>query len=797
MDFRKRELDKDLGKEENFDLKEIVSKILANWYLFIIGVLVFGAAAFLYTRYATPAYKINSQITIDDQSKLPGGKSMGSNAMMDFSDLLGMPNNAYNEMDILRSKSLTANVIKDMHLNTTIYRKGRLRATELYDEAPFNVLVIEKKDSIEAKKFDINIVNDQVHIKSIKRLIHLPSVNDDDLNKTVKFGEIVKCKQFDLVISKKPGVVDPGGYLLNVQSVDSKVEELSKNLSLDLTDKKSTTLALTFEYPNPKKGEAILQRLMDLYLQYNLQNKKQIADSTLAFIDTRLKIVSGELSGVETQFTAFKQQNSIANVDEQSKALVSNVSDYYQKINEQEIQLSVLNDISKTINDPSNKRILPSSLAVQDPVFAAAVGAYNQLLVQRGQLTLSYKEDNPVVRNLDSEIEAARQSLLKSFDTYKNSLLVGINALKTQNIGLTNEVKSVPKKERVFLDYARQQNLKQELYLYLLQKREETAISRTSTVSASRIIDPAKSDYEPFKPNRVNIILIGLALGLFIPWVYIYLKEALNVKILSKEDVSKHSKVTILGEIGTAPEGKSLVVERNSRTVLAEQFRALRTNLHFVQNNDQSSVIMITSSMGGEGKSFVALNLASVLGLGGKKVVMVELDLRKPKLSSNINMDHTYGFTEYAVSSSIQFADIIKSTDVSEDVYLISAGRIPPNPAELLLSNRLKELITELKRDFDYIIIDSAPIGLVSDAQLIEKYADVSLYIVRQGHTYKTQLNILNDLVATQKFKRSYIVINDIKQSQAGYGYSNKHGYGSGYGDHDINKKQKHKAFSV
>lgn len=797
MDFRKREFEKDINKDENFDLKELVSKILKNWYLFVIGIIVCGAAAFLFTRYATPAYKINSQITIDDQSKIPGGKSMGSGAMMDFSDLLGMPNNAYNEMDLLKSKSLMTNVVRDMHLNTTIYRKGRLKAVELYNEAPFNVLIIEKKDSIEAKKFNIQLVNGQVHIQSIKKLIHLPSANDDNVNETVKFGQIVKCKQFDLVVSKKPGIADPNGYELDVQSVDSKVEELSKNLSLDLTDKKSTTLALTFEYPNPEKGEAILQRLMNLYLQYNLQNKKQTADSTLAFIDTRLKIVSGELSGVETQFTAFKQQNNIANVDEQSKALVGNVSDYYQKLNEREIQLSVLNDISKTINDPSNKRILPSSLAVQDPVFAAAVGAYNQLLVQRGQLTLSYKEDNPVVKNLDAEIEAARQSLLKSFETYKNSLLVGINALKTQNAGLNNEVKSVPKKERVFLDYARQQNLKQELYLYLLQKREETAISRTSTVSASRIIDPAKSDYEPFKPNKVNIMLIGFALGLFLPWVCIYLKEALNVKILSKEDVLKYSKVTVLGEIGNAGQGKSLVVEKNSRTILAEQFRSLRTNLHFVQNNEQSSVIMITSSMSGEGKSFVALNLASVLGLGGKRVVMVELDLRKPKLSANIDIDHSYGFTEYAVSSSIQFSDIIKSTDVSEDVYLISAGRIPPNPAELLLSDRLRELITELKKDFDYIIIDSAPIGLVSDAQLIEKYVDLSLYIVRRGYTYKTQLNILNDLVATQKFKRSYIVINDIKQNQAGYGYSGKYGYGSGYGQDDIKKKQKQRALSV
>jgi len=787
MDFRRRELEKNFAEREDFDIKVLVTKILNNWYWFLISIIICGTAAFFYTRYATPAYKINSQITIDDKSSIPGGKSMGGDAMMDFSDLLGMPNNAYNEMDILKSKHLMANVVRDMHLNATIYRKGGLKAVELYNEAPFNVLVIEKKDSIEAKKFDINITNGLIHIKSINKLIHLPSVNDDHLDETVKYGQIIKCKQFDMIIAKKPGVADPNGYALTVQSVDSKVEELAKNFTVDLTDKKSTTLILTFEYPNPKKGEVILQNLTNLYLHYNLENKKQIADSTLAFIDTRLKIVSSELSGVETKFTEFKQQNNIANVDEQSKALVGNVSDYYQKLNEQEVQLSVLNDISKSINDPANKRILPSSLAVQDPVFSAAVGAYNQLLVQRGQLTLSYKENNPVVQNLDTEIEAARQSLLKSFDTYKNSLIVGLSALKTQNTGLTTEVRNAPRKERVFLDYARQQNLKQELYLYLLQKREQTAISRTSTVSEARIIDPAKSDYEPFKPNKVTILLIGLALGCFMPWLFIYFKESLNVRILDKDDVIKHTKVTVLGEIGNNSEKKSLVVEKNARTILAEQFRALRTNLQFVQNNEQSSVIMVTSSMGGEGKSFVTLNLASVLGLGGKRVVMIELDLRKPKLSSNINIDHKYGFTEYAISTSLQAVDIIKPTDFSEDVYIISAGRIPPNPAELLLSNRLKELIDELKQNFDYIIIDSAPIGLVSDAQLIEKYTDVSLYVVRQGYTYKSQLSILNELVFTKKFRRSYVVLNDAKLGKVGYGYGYKYGYG--YDTEDKNTK--------
>jgi tyrosine-protein kinase Etk/Wzc len=785
MSLQNNETKTGVAEEESFDIKSFASKLLNNWYWFVIGVAVCGSLAFLYGNYATPTYKVNSEIMVDDQgSSLPGGKSMSSSSTMDFSDLLGLPSNAYNEMDILRSRNLMTNVVKALNLNITIFRSEKLRSVELFDEAPFTVKVIETQDSILLRKFDVDITGNSVHISNSK----------ENLDTTVNVGSLIKCKRFNLFIDKKPGVTDAKGYKVAVQSVDSKVESLSKNLTIDLTDKKSTTMGLTLEYPNSKKGEAILGALMNLYLQYNLEKKKQIADSTLTFIDGRLGVVSKDLSGVETKLTEFKEENKISDVDEQAKVLVGNVSEYYKKINDLEVQLTVLNDLSTFINNPNNKRILPNSLAVQDPVFAAALGTYNQLLIQRGQLTLSYKENNPVVQNLDNEIEINRQGLLKSFNTYKNSLEVSINSVKKQNSTLNATVQRAPKKERIFLDYSREQNLKQELYLYLLQKREETAISKTSTISNARIIDPAKSDYEPYKPNKLLIMIIGMTLGLILPWSLITLRELLNIKILNKEDIIKHTNVTVLGEIGNNTEGSSLVVANNQRGIISEQFRALRTNLQFVLDNEKSSVIMITSSMSGEGKSFITLNLASVLALSGKKVIMLELDLRKPKLSTNIGMDHNFGFTNYVISASMTEAEIIRPAFFSENLFAISAGPIPPNPSELLLSNRFKTLLEYLKKNYDYILIDSAPIGLVSDAQVIAKHADLTLYVARQNYTYKTQLNFLNGLVAEQKLQNTYLVINDIKQRKGGYyGYGYGYGYGGGYGHGYGNDDSSHK----
>jgi len=777
MSTQKNEFDKAANAEKGFDIKKLVARVINNWLIFLISLVFFGAIAFVYIRYGTPSYKINSLILIDESSSGGNaGDQILKSSSVDFSSLFDLSSNAYNEVEILQSRILITNTVKALDLNVTTYASGKLFYNELYDEAPFKIKLVSKVDTIEERNLLVDINKNVIHLKCHK----------DNIDTTFKFGQVVRLPQYDVILTPVPGKpVDPRGYKVNIKSVDQEVDELMAALTVELTDTKSTMLSLTFKYPNPKKGEVILQKLMDLYLLSGLEKKTQIADSTLAFIDGQLSKVSVQLSSIEGEFAKFQQQNKLASVDEQGKVLVDNVSIYYNRLSDIQVQISILNDVEKYISDSKNPRIIPSSFSVPDPVFATAIGKYNDLLVSRDQLALSYKNTNPVVKATDDDIENVRQSLVKSFDAYRQSLLVSVKDLKAKNESLNDQVAAVPQKERVFLDYTREQNLAQDVDLYLLQKREETELSKKSTVNSSSIADPAKADYLPYIPKTPLIVLLGLFLGLLIPAGYLYTIDLLNIKILNKNDIETNSHVAILGEIGNNSEGQSLIVNSESRSVLSEQFRALRTNLQFVVTPGKCNVLLITSSMSGEGKSFISINLASVLALSGKKVVLMELDLRKPKMSVNLGMDNSYGFTSYIVSEDMDINSIVKPTFFSENCFIISSGLIPPNPAELLLSDKVETMIAELKKQFDYIIIDTAPIGLVSDAQIIEKYADLNLYVVRQEYTYKSQLNIINDLTTDGKFKRSYLVVNDIKAKKGGYygyGYGYGHGYGYGYG---------------
>ncbi|MDB5157643.1 MAG: polysaccharide biosynthesis tyrosine autokinase [Mucilaginibacter sp.] len=783
MDYPNKKDFLNLPDEESFDYKEFLGKVIAKWYLFLISVFLCLLASVLYIKYSVPEYKITSKLLVEDQ-KNSGGGALSNNMITDFSSLFDLPSNAQNEIDILKSRSLMEKVVDQMHLNVTLFRKGRFKYDELFDDAPFQVNIIYKTDSVNSNAYNIEVSgNGFIHL--------LDDKNDIDIKG--KFGDTLKLKGYDLIFSEKSNSKISGNFLLTIVSKDSKVEALTKQIDAQLSDKQSTTIDLVFNYSLSKKGEVILQSLMDNYIKTNLEYKVQTADSTVAFINRRLVIVQKELLGVEKDFSGFKQQNDLANVTEQSKALVTSASDYYNQLNAQEIQLTVVNDLEKYVKDPANKTIIPSSLTDQDPVFANGIKNYNDLLLERDKLNLSYKDTNPVVISLDGQIENVKENLIKSFEAYRKGLQTSKNELKNRNGIFNNKIKSVPEKERVFLDYSRQQNLKQELYLYLLQKKEETMISKTSTISSARIIDNAKSDQEPYKPKHSLIYLIGLAAGLIIPISYISIRDNLNVIIISKQDIEKHTQVPVVAEIGNNSEKSHLVVVENSRTIIAEQFRSLRTNLQYVIKQGGPQVIMITSNMSGEGKTFISLNIGSALAISGKRVVFLELDLRKPKLSNALEMDNLNGFTNYIISQQGDIDSFIKPTLHHENLFLMSSGPIPPNPSEILLSEKFPLLIDQLKKEYDFIIIDSAPVGLVSDALIIDKYVDVSLYVVRQKYTFKNSLSNLNDLIKNNKLKHVYLVVNDIETKKGGYyGYGyGSYGYGSyNYGDYGQDVKK-------
>jgi tyrosine-protein kinase Etk/Wzc len=647
--------------EETLNLKDIIGKVVHNWKLFVICFVVFMVIAWLFIRFVKRNYEIDAAILIEMQSgagagggaasMMGGGAGGALSSLTDVSSLLGIPNNANNEVQILESTSLMTNVVKKLQLNVATYRRDVISAVELFQDAPFTIDIQYKSDSVDYAKYKVEINGDNIHIMNSKL----------DVDKVVKFGQPITLPQYTLVLRRTYMPVSSYGYYITVQSVERTVELLSKDYTVEMPDKQATVIDLTFKYKNPAKGEAIVNELMKEYMKADLADKDQIADSTLTFIDTRLALVENELSGIENNLEKFKEQNKIADIDAQSQALIDATADYQKQQSAIEIQLSVIQELQTILNDPNNRKVLPGVLAIPDAGFATAVEEYNELLLARDRQTISSTEDNPFVQNIDLQLSNFRATLLKTIATYKASLLTTKKDLVAKNSSYTNLISAVPAKERVFLDYSRKQDLKQALYLFLLQQRETTAISEKSTISSARIIDPAKSQYVPAGGAALIALVVCLAAAFFIPFGIVSLKDSLRVKILSKTDIESHTTIPVVGEISHSSEfDNTVVVKENSRSAISEQFRAVRTNLQFLLNASKTNVIMVTSSMSGEGKSFITLNLGSAIALSGKKVVFLDLDLRKPKLTKYLEINPV-GFTNYAVSETLDLEDIIQA----------------------------------------------------------------------------------------------------------------------------------------
>lgn len=763
---------KNIDNSDHIDFKKIFSMVFQHWLLFILSVVVCLSLAILYASIAPSTWNVSGKILVKDSKNNPQSALSGT-VGGDIGSLFTAKSSADNEIQILKSRTLMQSTVNAMQLYVRTFLKEKLKTKEIFSEAPFTIAIFPKADTLSKLIYKINILNEREFIISN---------SDENVSTKARFGDKVKLRQYDLLLKYIPGAKFASNYEIEIIEPDAAVDNLITQFNATLSDKQATTIDLSLVYNNPEKGEAILNKIMHLYLLSNIQNEKQIADSTMAFIDSRIGIVSGELNNIEKQFEKYKTQNNLANISEQSRSLVSSASEYYDKLTQQQTQLSVIKDLAKYLNDPRNKNVIPSSLInPADQSFGLAINAYNDLLLSRDRSSLSYTEDNPVIQNLDKQINNARLNLLKNIQTYKQSLEVGKDLLEKQNKGFTTQIKTLPGKERNYLDFARQQNLKQELYLFLLQKREETAISRNSTMSSSRVLDTAKSDFSPFKPKKTVFYLVGIVSGILLASIYMFIKQLLDIKIRSKADIEAGTSVVILGEIGHNPDKQNLVTGKNSRSIISEQFRSLRTNLQFILNNTKSNVILFTSSMSGEGKSFLSLNLGSALSLTGKKVVLLEMDLRKPKLSEGFGLTIDNGFTNYAMSetTNFDFKKLLKPLSFNENCYMLSSGPIPPNPVELLMSDKMDNLMAYLKTEFDYIIIDCAPIGLVTDALILEKYADMTLYVTRQNYTYKSQLNILNELMSINHVKNIYLVVNDIELDKAkSTGYKQTYGYG-------------------
>ncbi len=757
------------NEEETLNLGKLLGKLGDKWFWFVISVVISLCCGFAYLKFTTPTYQIFAKILVNDDEK-GGGLGKQAGALLDFGGLIGGKNSVDNEAEILKTRFLMEQVVNDLQLNIVYGLRENFVNKELY-RSPFKVIIIKGIDSIKSTKIELH----QLSKEKIK-------VVTDGFEKELTWGQSFTIKsvgQVKLERNYSINISNDITYFASISSLDERVARLMNQLSVAVSNKQVTIIDLGLSYNVPKKGEDILNALIRKYTQANLSDKNAIADSTYQFIKERLTVIASELGDVENKVEQFKEKNQLADMTEQGKMLVQNTSEFASDLAKSETQVSILSDLENYLKDGNkNKRVFPSSLLPQDMVFSNLMSQYNALLVERERQLLSVTTESPFIKNIDIQIAGLRSDILSNIETSKNTYIRTRDKLRSQLNTAEGRISGVPQIEKNYLKLARNQQIKQELYIFLMQKAEETAISKTSNMAIAKIIDPPKSEVLPINPKKNVVYLTSIIIGLTIPILLILSLYIFNTTVSTKEDITSLTQVPVIGEISHNISGDNLIVASQSRSAISEQFRALRTNLSFYLKTADEKVILLTSSMSGEGKSFTAINLGNILALSGKKVLLMELDLRKPGLSAKLNTQNTVGFSNYAISPDLDLKDIIRPLTINPNMFILSSGPLPPNPAETLMFDGMSDMMIELKSQFDYIIMDAPPVGIITDAQLLAPYADATIYLIRQKVTKKEQVKYIDDLYKSAKMKNLGIVVNDIVPKYYGYGY----GYGT-YGE--------------
>lgn len=763
--------------DQTIKIKEILSNYLFHWPLFLIGILLCVTVAFFYLRYTSPIYAINSSLLIKDDKK---GAGAGAVDLLNELDMFGSSKVVDNEIEILKSKTLMRKVVDRLNLMIGYKSEGRVIDSDIYNKKPVNIEVVQMDSTLYGKVLTLTF----------------PSVNtfqlhDNESGRNVK-GETGKLlrNEFGIYRVNITGDVKKFHDLsISINDPQEVTDRYLSKLGVALASKQSTVLTLNLENTVPQKGKDILNTLVQVYNEAALADKNRTTQSTIEFINERLKLISGELTEVEKDVEGFKSSRGLTDISNDANLFLDNVKANDAKLSEVNLQISVIKDVQRYVNSNSAQEKLPSTLGINDPVLLSQINQLAELQLQRDRLLATTTADNPLVQPITKQIETTRAGISANIDNIYRSLTNTKSSLEGNNSQFQGSIKKIPGQERQLISIKRQQTIKETLYLYLLQKKEEAALSYASAVADSRIVDAAYSSKYPIKPRKAIILIGAVLFGLILPVGYLYVKELLNDKVLTTGDITKYTNTPILGEIFFNENSGSIVVDATSRTAIAEQFRSIRTNMQFLHGKGSTGlgkVTLLTSSMSGEGKSFVTSNLATAMAISGKKTVLLELDLRKPKVSKYLSLPNKRGLSNFLIGKA-EIADIIQPTNIHPNFYVIGSGPIPPNPSELLVDTEIDDLLSYLRENFDEIFIDTPPIGLVTDAQILSRLADATLYLVRHGRTHFGQIKNLELLYQEKKFPKMNVILNGVKLDGS-YGYGK--GYGYGYYSEDVITKK-------
>ena len=801
------------SKEENIDVKELLFKYLIHWPWFVGAVIACLIAAWAYLYMSTPVYNISATVLIKDDKK-GGGAGMSTELEnLGLDGLISSSQNIDNEIEVLRSKTIAKEVVEDLGLYISYTDKDEFPSRNIYKTSPVQVsLTPQEADLLEKPMIvemtlqpqggmDVNVkIGDDEYQKHFEKL---PAVFPTDR------GTLAFFLTPDSISSSKRTLEETTDSEKTTRNITATINKplavakaYCKNMTIEPTSKTTSVAVISLKNSNVQRGKDFINKLLEMYNINTNNDKNEVAQKTAEFINERISIISKELGSTEKDLESFKRGAGITDLTSDAQIALTGSAEYEKKRVENQTQINLLQDLQKYMQNEGYE-VLPSNIGLQDLNLAAAINRYNDVLVERKRLLRTSTENNPTIINLDTSISAMKENVQVSLDRVLRGLFITKADLDREASRYSRRISEAPGQEREFVSIARQQEIKAGLYLMLLQKREENAITLAATANNAKIIDDAIADDAPVSPKGKMIYLVALVLGVGIPVGVIYLLELTKFKIEGRSDVEKLTNVPIVGDIPLTDEKQgAIAVFENQNNLMSETFRNIRTNLQFMLENDKK-VILVTSTVSGEGKSFISANLAISLSLLGKKVIIVGLDIRKPGLNKVFNIPRKeVGITQYLANPEKNLMDLVQPSDVSKNLYILPGGTVPPNPTELLARDGLDKAIETLKKNFDYVILDTAPVGMVTDTLLIGRVADLSVYVCRADYTHKNEYTLINELAENNKLPKLCTVINglDLKRRKYGYyygygkygkyyGYGKRYGYGYGYGEQTHDKE--------
>jgi len=774
-----------LSKEnQDFDVKRWLFRTLRFWYWFVLSVVACLFAAWLYLHYTNPVYQAVASVMIKDEKK---GADISDNTILKDLGINGSKL-VENEIEILKSYDLMESVVRKQQLFVQFWAEGRLRDVPLFGkDLPF-LLEVLNADSLIASCTWI-LAYDAGRMKLTTGSAGV---------KEVKYGEIYFFDgvRFQLFPNDDRRVTHPGDSVIRtgiynalIMPVPAATGGYVGKLNVGVVSKQASVVSLAIVDPHREKAVKILSTLIDIYNRQGLDDKNKVTSNTIDFLNERLKSVSFDLQNVEGQVQRFKTDHQITDISTDSKLYLDIARDIDMQKAQAQTQFNIVSSLERDLLlHQDSPTLVPSTLGLQDVSLASLVEKHNSLFLEKERIEKNKEiaSENPRLIELGQQVQEIRRKLLSNVRSLKDAFEIALNDISRKDATLSGRIRNVPQLERSLLEIQRNRNVQEQLYAFLLQKREEAAVTLASNIPDSRTIVKARG-LGQVSPKSKNIWSLAFVIGLLIPMVIMLIANFFNDKVGDAEEIEQKTRVPLLGSISHIKSIQSpIVIKHKAKSAVAEQFRALRTSIGFTGKGKEVKKILITSAQPGDGKSFISINLAASFALLGKKTVVVELDLRKPHIGKYLNITSSNGVSSLLSGKGNLKDVLIEIPDFEKQLFLLPAGYLPPNPAELVSGDQMRKLMVELEKEFDCIVIDTPPFGLVTDAVLLQRYADITLVVLRQGYTRKGVFEQLNQLAAQSADSPVYALLNGIgwkRRYQYGYGSYNAYGYGSGYFD--------------